>query len=114
MQQRGIEDSEANALDSADAASRLHAANPLSGWHANLIMPQGRNCVLLAHDATRFPLFIKGLLEADFANFDRLFADALMNTLLKLDTSQNQLDTAAALLAPCRFDTVCDRSVQGR
>lgn len=87
--------------------------NPLSGWHANLLILQRRNCVLLVHDATRFPLFIKGLLKADFANFDRLFADALMNTLLKLGASQSQLDTAAALLAPCRFDTACDRSVQG-
>lgn len=36
-----------------------------------------------------------------------------MNTLLKLGANQNQLDTAAALLAPCRFDTNCNRSVQG-
>ncbi|WNB75368.1 DUF6933 domain-containing protein [Methylomonas koyamae] len=87
--------------------------NPLSGWHANLLILQRRNCLLLVHDATRFPLFVKGLLKADFANFDHLFADALMNTLLKLGASQSQLDTAAALLAPCRFDTACDRSVQG-
>lgn len=85
----------------------------LSDWHANLLIIQRRNCVILVHDATRFPLFIKGLLKADFANFDRLFADALMNTLLKLGAKQSQLDTAAALLAPCRFDTNCDRSVQG-
>lgn len=65
------------------------------------------------HDVTRFPLFIKGLLKADFTNFDRLFADALMNTLLKLDAIQSQLDTAAGLLAPCHFDNNCDRSVQG-
>lgn len=102
-----------SALDSADAASRLHDDNPLSGWHANLLILQRRNCLLLVHDTTRFPLFIKGLLKSDFANFDQLFADALMNTLLKLGASQSQLDTAAALLAPCRFDTACDRSVQG-
>ncbi len=102
-----------SVLDSAGAASRLHDDNPLSGWHANLLTLQRRNCVLLVHDATRFPLFIKGLLKADFANFDRLFADALMNTLLRLNASQSQLDAAASLLAPCCFDTNCDRSVQG-
>jgi hypothetical protein len=113
MKQCEIEESEANTLDSADPASRLGNDNPLSGWHANLLILQRRNCILLVHDATRFPLFIKGLVKADFAHFDRLFADALMNTLLKLDASETQLDTAAALLAPCRFDSDCNRSVQG-
>jgi len=128
MKQREIEDSKAGDLDSASAASnqqinlspltptlslREREQNPLSGWHANLIVLQRRNCVLLVHDATRFPLFIKGLMKADFARFDELFADALMNTLLKLGANQPQLDSAAALLAPCRFDTDCNRSVQG-
>jgi hypothetical protein len=113
MKKCEIEESEANTLDSADPASRLGNDNPLSGWHANLLILQRRNCILLVHDATRFPLFIKGLVKADFAHFDRLFADALMNTLLKLDASETQLDTAAALLAPCRFDSDCNRSVQG-
>jgi len=87
--------------------------NPLSGWHANIIRLQGCQCVLLVHDATRFPLFIKGLLKADLASFDWHFADALMNTLLKLGAHQHQLDTAAALLGPCQFDSDCNRSVQG-
>lgn len=113
MKQSAIEPSDANGLDSANVASTRPNSNPLSGWHANLLTLHRRNCVLLVHDATRFPLFIKGLLKADFANFDRLFADALMNTLLKLDASQDQLDSAANLLAPCRFDTECNRSVQG-
>jgi hypothetical protein len=97
----------------ASPPTTLWEQNPLGGWHANLIVLQRRNCVLLVHDATRFPLFIKGLVKADFANFDRLFADALMNTLLKLGANPTQLDNAAALLSPCRFDTDCNRSVQG-
>jgi hypothetical protein len=87
--------------------------NPLSGWHANLIILQRLNCVLLVHDATRFPLFLKSQVKADFVNFNWHFQDALMNTLLKLDANQEQLDTAASLLAPCQFDTECNRSVQG-
>ena len=89
------------------------ATNPLGDWHANLITVQRRNCVLLVHDATRFPLFMIGLLKADFAKFDWLFADILMNTLLKIGANQPQLDTAAALLTACSFDTDCNRSVQG-
>lgn len=89
------------------------AINPLSGWHANLITLQRRNCVLLVHEATRFPLFMKALVKDDFARFGWLFEDTLMNTLLKLDANQQQLDTAAALLGPCHFDTQCNRSVLG-
>lgn len=89
------------------------ANNPLSGWHGNLITLQRRNCVLLVHNATRFPLFMKALVKADFAHFDWHFADTLMNTLLKLGANQQQLDAAAARLAPCQFDTQRDRSVQG-
>ena len=87
--------------------------NPLSHWHANLITLQRRNCILLVHDATRFPIFIKGLVKADFARFNWLFEDGLMNTLLKVGASQQQLDMAASLLSPCQFDTHCNRSVQG-
>ncbi len=98
--------------DSQPESNRI-TINPLSGWHANLITLQRRNCILLVHDATRFPLFMKGLVKADFARFNWLFEDTLMNTLLKVNASQQQLDAAAELLAPCQFDTDCNRSVQG-
>ena len=87
--------------------------NPLDNWHGNLITLQRRNCVMLVHDSTRFPLFIPRLVKMDFANFNWHFADILINTLLRLDASQRQMDAAIALLAPCRFDTICNRSVQG-
>lgn len=91
----------------------LTSDNPLSGWHANLILLQKRNCILLVHDNTRFPVFMKSFLKADFANFDWHFADVFMNTLLKIDANQQQLDKAAKLLEQCQFDTMCNRSVQG-
>lgn len=104
-------------LKSAKASPDLYlvtnADNPLSGWHANLITFQRRNCVLLVHNGTRFPLFLKGLKKADFANFNVLFEDSLMNTLLKADANQQQLNTATRLIQPCRFDNDCNRSVQG-
>jgi len=87
--------------------------NPLNNWHANLITLQRRNCILLVHDSTRFPLFITGLTKPDFANLNWHFEDALMNTLLKLGANQQQLDKAASLLSELCIDSVCDRSVQG-
>ncbi len=92
---------------------KFNEDKPLSDWLANLVTLQRQNCVLFVHDATRFPLFIKGLVKSDFTDLDWLFADALMNTLLKLDANQLQLDAVAVLLAPCQFDTDCNRSVQG-
>jgi hypothetical protein len=85
----------------------------LGSWHANLLTIQRRNCLLFVHDQTRFPVFIPALTKPDFAKIDRFFDDALMNTLLKCDATQEQLDTAAALLQPLAFVGGTDRSVLG-
>lgn len=87
--------------------------NPLSNWHANLLTLQRRNCILLVHDETRFPLLLSCLTKPDFAALDYHFADALMNTLLKLGADEEQLQTAQDLLAPVCIDKAFDRSVQG-
>jgi len=89
------------------------SANPLSGWHANLITLQKRNCILMVHDSTRFPLFIPCLTKPDFANLNWYFEEALMNTLLKLGANQQQLDAAISYLDELCVDSICDRSVQG-
>ena len=85
--------------------------NPLSGWHGNLLTYQRRNCVLLVHDATRFPLFLPALTKPDFAELNDRFVDALMNTLLKCGADQDQLDAAHRHLRPLQVDTQCNRSV---
>ena len=87
--------------------------NKLGSWHANLLTIQRRNCLLFVHDQTRFPVFIPALTKPDFAKIDRFFDDALMNTLLKCGATQEQLDTAAALLQPLAFVGGTDRSVLG-
>ena len=85
----------------------------LGSWHANLLTIQRRNCLLFVHDQTRFPVFIPALTKPHFAIIDRFFDDALMNTLLKCGATQEQLDTAAALLQPLAFVSGTDRSVLG-
>jgi hypothetical protein len=85
----------------------------LGSWHANLLTIQRRNCLLFVHDQTRFPVFIPALTKPDFAIIGRYFDDALMNTLLKCGATQEQLDTAAALLQPLAFVGGTDRSVLG-
>ena len=85
----------------------------LSGWHANLILLQRRQCVLFVHDATRFPVFVPALKKDGFADLDWFFQDSFMNTLLKLGADQHHLDAAQKMLAPLVCDNDCNRSVQG-
>lgn len=47
----------------------------LGDWHANLLILQSVNCVLLVHDATRFPVFVKELRKSGFAKLARYFED---------------------------------------
>jgi len=89
------------------------AESRLSGWHANLILLQRRQCVLFVHDATRFPVFVPALKKADFAELDYWFADGFMNTLLKTGADDALMQRAHAALGRLVCDTNCNRSVQG-
>ncbi|RDV28942.1 hypothetical protein DXV75_00275 [Alteromonas aestuariivivens] len=82
-------------------------------WHANLITIQRRQCVIAVHDTTRFTLFIPCLTKKDFASLDWHFNDVLINTLLKSDMPSELVNSAATNYQPLRFDTNCNRSVQG-
>ncbi|MEQ6969386.1 DUF6933 domain-containing protein [Pectobacterium polaris] len=87
--------------------------NPLSNWHGNLITLQRRNCVLLVHDATRFPLVLPALIKKDFTELNDYFTDSFINTLLKCGANEEQLNAAQHYLRPLQVDTQCSRSVQG-
>lgn len=87
--------------------------NPLSGWHGNLVTLQRRNCVLLVHDQTRFPLVLPALTKPDFVELNDRFDDAFMNTLLKCGADDHHLDTAHRYLRPFVVGTQIDRSVLG-
>jgi hypothetical protein len=89
------------------------AESPLSDWHGNIFLLQRRQCILLIHDRTRFPLFIPRLTKPDFANLDWWFMDTLMNTLIKCGANDQQLNAIHQHLAPLQIDTTRDRSVQG-
>jgi len=92
---------------------RESSGNALSHWHANLMFIQRRKCVLFVHEQTRFPLFLRSLVKADFENLDELFEDSLMNTLLKVGAGAEHLAAAERLLAPLRYDTRTSRSPLG-
>jgi hypothetical protein len=85
----------------------------LSGWHANLILFQRRQCVLFLHDKTRFPVFVNALKKPDFAELEWFFVDGFMNTLLKTGANNEMMERAHSLLGPLVCDNQCSRSVQG-
>ena len=89
------------------------ADNPLGHWHGNLITVQRRQCILLVHDETRFPVFLPCMTKPDIAELNDRFIDGFINTLLKCDADDALLDAAQAHMAPLQADTSCNRSVQG-
>lgn len=95
------------------SGTALTEANPVGSWHANLYEFDGKECILLCHDKTRFVLFMAGLESDHFKNLGYWFEDMFANTLLKLDYDTDLIEKALGLLTPVQFDTACDRSVQG-
>ena len=91
----------------------LNESNPLGSWHANLYVIDRRNCIMFCHDQTRFTLFMAGLKKDDFTNLDYWLQDIFANTMLKLDYQPELFEKALRLFDPLRFDTDCNRSVQG-
>lgn len=87
--------------------------NPLSGWQGHYFTLQRRNCVLLVHEHTRFPVFMPNLLKQDFNEFNERFVDSFMNTLLKCGADEALMDTAQRYLRPFQVDTKSNRSALG-
>jgi hypothetical protein len=108
-----LEDGRLRSRKSTLSVVRDPATNPLSDWHANLILLQRRQCVLFVHDATRFPVFVPALKKVDFAELDWHFQDGFMNTLLKVGAEERHMEAAEKLLAQLACDNGCSRSVQG-
>jgi len=87
--------------------------NPLGSWHAHFYTIDRRNCLMFCHDKTRFTLFMAGLKKPDFERLEHWFLDYFANTLLTLGYEHELIMKATDLVRELRFDTHCDRSVQG-
>ena len=85
---------------------------PLDNWHGNLVNLQRRNCLLLVHGATRFPLVLPSLTKPDFRELNDRFVDTFMNTLLKCGAEDLQLEAAHQQIGVLSVDTYHDRSSQ--
>lgn len=83
------------------------------GWHGNIDRLFRRKCVLLTNDATRFTLFIPGLVKKDFANFDQVFLHHFEMTLGRVNAQPAQIAQAKLLVGGFSYHKTHNRSVLG-
>lgn len=95
------------------SASPLSETSPMGSWHALLYNVNRRQCIMFCHDASRYILFLLGLVKADFADLGRLHRELFLATLAKQGVAELQLKKIALALGPMRFDRATDRSVLG-
>lgn len=95
------------------SAEPLSETSLLGSWHALLYTVDRRQCIMFCHDASRYILFLPGLVKADFGNLGRLHRELFLTTLAKQSVAELQLKKIALALGPMRYDRATDRSVLG-
>lgn len=83
----------------------------LVGWHGNLLHLFRRKCVLLVNDATRYALFLPGLVKRDFQNFERVFLEHFALSLALLGANEGQIAQGKLLLGAFSYGKTHNRSV---
>jgi len=83
----------------------------LGEWTAHLLIIERRQCVLLVHHDTRFPVFIPSVRKPDLKRLETLFEDVFLNTLMKLGLSQEAFERAGNAFSRVTIDTKTNRSV---
>ena len=95
------------------SATPLVETCPLGSWHAHLLTYDRRQCVMFCHDASRYILFLPGLVKSQFADLGRLHKDLFLASLSALFVKQSLLSRIALAPGPMQFDCKTDRSVLG-
>lgn len=70
------------------SAGTLTETSPLGSWHALLYAVNRRQCVMFCHDASRYILFLPGLVKADLAKRDRLHRELFLAIYAPLTYNQ--------------------------
>jgi hypothetical protein len=91
----------------------LQETSPLGSWHGHLVLIDRRQCLLLCHDASRFMLFLPGVLKEDFMALNARFRELFALVLAQSGCTELQIRKVGLALGPLACDTVTDRSVQG-
>lgn len=95
-----------------ETLSSLSSVNALSKWHAKVINIQRRNCVILLHEQTQFPVFMLCLTKPHFVEFRREFECAVADTLAAANASKAQLNVAQTLRQPLCVDANTHQDAQ--
>ena len=93
--------------------SDVSIQNGLRGWHGNILRIYRRKSVLLVNDASRFALFVPGLVKRDFVNFNQVFLNHFEATLRHIGANDAQVAQAKLQLGPFSYGKTHSRSVLG-
>jgi len=94
-------------------ASLIDTSASGESWHASLLRIERRKCVLFAHDATLYSVFVPGLKKPEFERLDEVFGQRLFKTLLWDEFSQDWIERALEACRTIRFTRSNNRSVLG-
>ncbi len=86
---------------------------PSASWHANLLRYDRRKCLLFTHDTTLFSVFVPGVVKKDFSDLPDIFGQALFKTMLRLNFSQQEIESILERVRDIRFGRTNNRSVLG-
>lgn len=96
--------------DAGPQAAGSREADPLFGWHANLVKVGRRQMLLMLNDYSRYPLFVYGVKRADLKNLPALFQQALTEIWLADGIDQPTVDRYLDLAGPIRITRSGSRS----
>lgn len=91
----------------------VDALNPLSSWHANLLLIERRKCALFTHDQSLFSVILIGLKRAEFERMDQVFGQAMFRTLRLFDFEQRQIEQLLDWSQQISYTKTNNRSVLG-
>lgn len=92
----------------------LDKQNSLLGpWHANLLMIEGRKCVLFTNNITLYSIFVPMLKKADFAKLPEIFRQELSINLSVEGIKQDVINKALAEYNDLIFTKTSSRSILG-
>jgi len=93
--------------------SPIKDTDPLTLWHANLIILDRRKCLIFTNDKTRYTLLVPGLKKPDFKISGEIFLDKLFKSMLNDGIPQQGIEKVLNTCSSYCFTRTSNKSVLG-
>ena len=93
--------------------SPVKDTDPITLWHANLIMLERRKCALFTNDQTRYSFLVPGLKKPDFQMLGEIFLENLFKCMLNDGIPQEGVEKVLNACSNCCFTKTSSKSVLG-